>query len=89
MLVELSERSQITIPDEITRKMGINKGDKFEIVEQDGGLFLVPVVVYPTATLERLTQIIEGCKNDTSLPIYNTVAEMFNDLGIDFGDSDV
>ena len=45
MLAEIRGRSQITIPAEIVKKMGISEGDKFDIVEKDGGIFLCPVAV--------------------------------------------
>ena len=47
MLAEIRGRSQITIPAEIIKKLGISEGDKFDITEKDGGIFLCPVIVYP------------------------------------------
>lgn len=35
MLAELRNRSQITIPAEIIKNLGISEGDKFEIVQKD------------------------------------------------------
>ena len=40
MLAEIRGRSQITIPSEIIKKLGISEGDKFDIMERDGGIFL-------------------------------------------------
>ena len=54
MLVEVRNRSQITIPSELVKKMGIEKGDKFEIIEKDNGIFLCPVVVYPKEKIEKI-----------------------------------
>lgn len=34
MLAEIRGRSQITIPSEIIKKLGISEGDKFEIMEK-------------------------------------------------------
>jgi len=45
MLVKLRKRSQITIPSDIIKKLGIKEGNKFEVIEKDGGIFLYPVVV--------------------------------------------
>ncbi len=39
MLAEIRGRSQITIPAEIIKKLGICEGDKFDIIEKDGGIF--------------------------------------------------
>jgi len=88
MLVEMRARSQITLPSEITKKMGINEGDKFEVIERDGGVFLCPVVIYPKAELEKIAQIIKGHEKEPSA-VYSSVKDMFNDLGIDFGGDDV
>ncbi|MCL2171448.1 MAG: AbrB/MazE/SpoVT family DNA-binding domain-containing protein [Defluviitaleaceae bacterium] len=88
MVIEMRARSQITLPSEITKKMGIQEGDRFEVVERDGGLFLCPVVVYPKSKLEKIAQIIEDHEKEPSFA-YNNVEDMFNDLGINLGDEDV
>ena len=81
MLVEMRARSQITLPSEITKKMGIREGDRFEVMERDGGVFLCPVVVYPKSKLKKIAQIIKYHeKNPTSA--YTSVEDMFNELGI-------
>jgi AbrB family looped-hinge helix DNA binding protein len=88
MLIEMRARSQITLPNEIIKKLGINEGDKFEVMERDGGVFLCPVVVYPKGKLERIAKIIkEHEKNPASA--YESVEDMFKELGIDIGDSNV
>jgi len=88
MLVEMRARSQITLPNEITKKMGISEGDRFEVMERDGGVFLCPVVVYPRAKLEKLAQIIKDHEKEPSV-VYSSVEDMFNDLGIDLRGEDV
>jgi antitoxin MazE len=45
LLVELRQRSQITIPAEIVKRLNLHEGDQFEVIEKDGGIFLCPVVV--------------------------------------------
>jgi len=82
MLVEMRARSQITLPNEIIKRMGISEGDKFEVIERDGGVFLCPVVVYPKVKIEKIAQIIKSHESDLS-NVYDSVEEMFNDLGID------
>jgi len=59
MLAEIRGRSQITIPAEIIKKLGITEGDKFEIMEKDGGIFLCPVVVYPKDKIAKIAKIIK------------------------------
>jgi AbrB family looped-hinge helix DNA binding protein len=88
MLIEMRARSQITLPNEIIKSLGINEGDKFEIMERDGGLFLCPVVVYPKAKLERIAQIIKDHEKNPSA-VFESVEDMFKDIGIDLGSGDV
>jgi len=68
--------------------MGISEGDRFEVLERDGGVFLCPVVVYPKAKLEKIAQIIKDREKEPSA-VYSSVEDMFNDLGIDLGGNDV
>ena len=88
MLVEMRARSQITLPSEIIKNLGINEGDKFEAVERDGGVFLCPVVVYPKSEIAKIAKILKEHKKNPST-VYESVEGMFNDLGVDIGDDDV
>lgn len=82
MLAEIRGRSQITIPAEIIKKLGIHEGDKFEVIEKDGGIFLCPVVVYPKDKMEKLVRII---KESPKSRAFESVEEMFSDMGLDLG----
>ena len=88
MLVEMRARSQITLPVEIIRSLGIGEGDKFEVMERDGGVFLCPVVVYPKAKLERIAQIVKNHEKSPAA-VFESVEDMFRDLGIDLEDENV
>ena len=88
MLIEISGNSQVTLPVEVLHNMGIRKGDKFEVIERDGGIFLCPVVVYPKKELDRISKLIKETETKPS-KIYDNVDEMFSDMGIDIGDSHV
>ena len=88
MLVEMRARSQITLPNEIIKKLGISEGDKFEVAERDGGVFLCPVVVYPKARLEQIAKIIKDHEKNPSA-VFESVEDMFKDIGIDLGGDDV
>jgi len=90
MLIEMKAHSQITLPSEIIKKIGIQEGDRLEVMERDGGVFLCPVVVYPKDKLERIAKIIKDHENEPSV-VYSSVEDMFSDLGIDLvnGDEDV
>lgn len=84
MLAEIRGRSQITIPSEIIKKLGIAEGDKFDIMEKDGGIFLCPVVVYPKEKLAKIAKIIKEAETDMdNNNAFGNVEEMFADMGID------
>ena len=59
MIVEMRGRSQITIPAEVTKRLGLAEGDKFEIIEKDGGIFLCPVIVCTKNKLNKLAKEIK------------------------------
>jgi antitoxin MazE len=87
MLVELRSRSQITIPAEIIKKIDAAEGDKFEVIEKNGGIYLCPVVVYPKAEMEGIAKLIKDAENEAgSLKAYDDVSKMFSDMGIDFNE---
>ena len=88
MLVEMRARSQITLPSEIIRNLGLNEGDKFEAIERDGGVFLCPVVIYPKAEMTKIAKIIKEHNNNPS-NVYESVEGMFKDLGINIEDDNV
>lgn len=84
MLAEIRGRSQITIPSEIIKKLGISEGDKFDIMERDGGIFLCPVVVYPKDKIAKIAKILKESENDTKKQTaFESVEDMFSDMGID------
>ena len=84
MLAEIRGRSQITIPAEIIKKLGISEGDKFEIMEKDGGIFLCPVVVYPKEKIAKIAKIIKETETDVSKQTaFDSVEDLFADMGID------
>ncbi len=83
MLAEIRGRSQITIPAEIIKKLGISEGDKFDIIEKDGGIFLCPVIVYPKDKLLKIAKLIKESETElSSRESFDTVEDMFADMGI-------
>ena len=83
MLAEIRGRSQITIPAEIIKKLGISEGDKFDIVEKDGGIFLCPVIVYPKDKLLKIAKLIKDSEIELSeQESFDSVEDMFADIGI-------
>ena len=87
MLAEIRGRSQITIPSEIIKKLGISEGDKFEVIEKDGGIFLCPVVVYPKDKILKIAKLIKDTEVQlASQDSFDTVEDMFADMGINIDD---
>ena len=84
MLAELRGRSQLTIPAEIIKKLGITEGDLFDISERDGGIFLCPVVIYPKNQIEKIAKLIKSSEKEIAdQQAFDTVGDMFADMGID------
>lgn len=84
MLAEIRGRSQITIPAELIKKLGISEGDKFDIIEKDGGIFLCPVVIYPKEKITKIARLIKESENEISKQkAFDSVDDMFADMGID------
>ena len=83
MLAEIRGRSQITIPAEIIKKLGISEGDKFEVMERDGGIFLCPVVVYPKEKIEKLAKLVKESAAEVNRQTFESVEDLFADMGID------
>ena len=84
MLAEIRGRSQITIPAEIIKKIGISEGDKFDNMEKDGGIFLCPVVVYPKDKIAKIAKILKESESDTKKKTaFESVEDLFSDMGID------
>ena len=62
----------------------ISEGDKFDIMERDGGIFLCPVVVYPKDKIAKIAKILKESENDTKTrTAFESVEDMFSDMGID------
>jgi AbrB family looped-hinge helix DNA binding protein len=83
MLVELRSKSQITIPKNLVEKLDLLEGDKFEILEDNGTIYLVPVEVYPKKYLDELREEISQVKARLSSgeqPVYDSVDALFEKL---------
>ena len=72
MLAEIRGRSQITIPAEIIKKLGICEGDKFEVMEKDGGIFLCPASIYSACFSVKLSSFSDGIFSVVLRPSPNT-----------------
>ena len=82
----LRQKSQITIPKEIITKLGLSEGDKLDIIEQDGTIRMIPVVVYPKKYLDELRAEIDQAKAKIASgeqPVFDSVDALFAKLESD------
>jgi bifunctional DNA-binding transcriptional regulator/antitoxin component of YhaV-PrlF toxin-antitoxin module len=47
MIVDIKQKSQVTIPMALLKKLKLKIGDKLDIIEKNGKLIITPVVVIP------------------------------------------
>lgn len=83
MLAELRQKSQITIPKDIVAKLGLSEGDKLDIIERDGTICIIPVVVYPKKYVDELRTEIEEAKSKIASgeqPVFDSVDALFAKL---------
>ena len=83
MLAELRAKSQVTIPKEVVAKLGMHEGDKLEVIEKDGVIQLIPVVVYPKKYVDELKNEIAEMKRkiaDGTQPTFSSIDELFDAL---------
>ena len=64
MLAELRTKSQITLPKDIVKALGLSEGDKLDVFERDGIIYMRPVAVYPKDYVKSLHNEIEQLKED-------------------------
>ena len=76
MIVEIRAKNQITIPKEISKSLGINVGDQFDMIEKDGMVYMIPVVTYPKAYMDELDKEMEQLRAD----IKSGKAKSFTDI---------
>lgn len=90
MLVEFKQKSQVTIPNEIVKKLELKAGDKLDIKEEDGRLIITPVVVIPkdqawfySPAWQAMEKKVDKQKEEGKVHSANNAEELFKDLGID------
>lgn len=45
MITQLRNRSQVTLPSDIVKKMKLKEGDKLDIIQEDDTIIIKPVLV--------------------------------------------
>jgi len=90
MLVEFKQKSQVTIPSELVKKLKLKPGDKLEIEEKDGCLLLTPVEVIPRSQMWFYSkewqvdeQKVEQQIREGRVKTAKNKDELFRDLGLD------
>jgi len=83
MITELRKKSQITIPKVLVEKLGLKEGDKLEILEKDGVIYIMPVVVYPKKYLcdlkEEIRDIMQKMASGEQ-PVFDNVEDLIKQL---------
>jgi len=83
MITKLRKKSQITIPKEFITKLGIKEGDEIELIEKDGIIQMIPVVVYPKKYVDELKEELSEIKKKIKSgeqPVFDTVDDLFDHL---------
>jgi len=83
MITKLRKKSQITIPKELIDKLDIKEGDEIELIEKDGMIQIIPVVVYPKKYINELKEELSEIKKKIKTgdqPVFDTVDDLFDHL---------
>ena len=83
MLAELKDKSQVTIPKPVIKELGLERGDMFDVVVDNGVVMLVPVVVYPKAKAEELEALAAQARAEAAsgeAAVYDEVEDLIADL---------
>lgn len=90
MLVDLKQKSQVTIPRGFVKKLNLKVGDKLEIEENNGRLIITPVVVIPKDQAwfygpewQEKEREVDKQKNEGKIHKASNKEELFNELGLD------
>ncbi|MBO4359434.1 MAG: AbrB/MazE/SpoVT family DNA-binding domain-containing protein [Eubacteriaceae bacterium] len=83
MLAEIRSKSQITLPKEIVSSMGLSEGDKLEIFQKDGTIYMIPVTVYPKGYIDDLKAEVSQLKDrirSGEQPVFDSIDALFEKL---------
>ena len=85
-LVQIREKSQITIPISIRKELGIKKGDYLEVVREGDRILLIPKIVVDknsVALSKKGEEYLQEALNDVKerrVAESNSVEEFFDDM---------
>ena len=90
MLVNLKQKSQVTIPKELVRKFNLRIGDKLDIDEKDGKIIITPVVIIPKDQVwyysnkwQQMEQEVDEQMDKGQVYKAKSKEELFKGLGLD------
>jgi len=90
MLVNLKQKSQLTIPKGFVKRLKLRIGDKLEIEEMEGKLVITPVVVVPkdqawfySPEWQKKEQEVDKQKKEGKVHKASSKKELFKKLGLD------
>ena len=89
MIVDFKQKSQVTIPKEIVKKLNLKAGDKLDIKEEDGKLIITPAVIilkdqawFYSPEWQSMGKKVNEQKRDGKVRSADTAEELFTDLGL-------
>lgn len=87
MITQLRKKAQITIPQELIKKLNLKAGDNIEINVEDNKLILKPVVVVPKEQAWFWSKEWQQAEKQAEKDImngkvkkFNSAQELFDDL---------
>ena len=83
MIIELRQKSQITIPKEIIRKLDLKEGDSLNITIEDGTIRLTPVAIYSRKYVDEIKDEIGRIKEriaSDEQPVFDNIDNLFSEL---------
>lgn len=90
MLVEFKQKSQVTIPKDLVKKLNLQVGDKLDIDIKDGKLIITPVVIIPkdqewyyTREWQTMEREVDKQLKEGRINVAETKEELHKDLGLD------
>ena len=90
MIVDLKQKSQVTIPKDLIKKLDLKIGDKLEVEVVDGKLVITPVVViqkdqqwYYSPEWQKKEKEVDIQLKEGKIFSTDTKEELFEQLGLD------
>jgi len=89
MVVDLKQKSQVTIPNEVVKKLRLAVGDKLDVVVKDGKIIITPVVVIPKDQMWFFSKEWQDGEKDVDRQVRegkttkaSTMEDLFDGLGL-------